>query len=143
MNEDTRQPIPQGNYLPASRMNDIIYTSGMTPRENGVLMYSGKIKTSLPIKTYVPPVRLATHNALTAARALLQHDEKISAIIQLSVYLNAEEDFTQHSKVADIASTLLVEELGAAGIGSRIAFGVATLPSNAPVEVTLVAVVSK
>jgi hypothetical protein len=40
--------------------------------------------------------------------------------------------------MADYASDLLIENLGANSIGSRAAIGVATPPSDAPVEVTLI-----
>ncbi len=40
------QPVPQGNYLPAVRHADLIYTSGMTPRKGGIIVYSGKIRVS-------------------------------------------------------------------------------------------------
>ena len=44
MSEAIKQPIPQGKYLPAVRHADLIYTSGMTPRKTGNLLYSGKIR---------------------------------------------------------------------------------------------------
>lgn len=137
------RPIPQGRYLPAVRHNDIIYTSGMTPRTDGVLVYSGKIQVSKPIETYRKAVRLATKNALLSAQTVLQKNEKISLILHLSVYLNTEQGFSEHSKIADYASALLIKELGVDGIGSRVAVGVATLPSNALVEIALVCAVSQ
>lgn len=143
MSQYTAQPIPQGLYLPAARHDNTIYTSGMTPRIDGILMYTGKIQATNRVKTYRKAVRLATKNALLAAQSTLQKNEKISLVLQLTVFLNAEQGFTKHAKVADYASTLLVKELGANSIGSRAAIGVATLPSNAPVEVTLVCTVTK
>lgn len=137
------QPIPQGQYLPAIRHHDIIYTSGMTPRFDGVLMHEGQIKATDSIEMYRDAVRLAAKNALIAAQATLEKDEKITRILQLSVYLNTEVGFSKHSKIADFASALLVEELGRESIGSRVAIGMSSLPSNAPVEVTLVAAVSR
>ncbi|WP_331774576.1 RidA family protein [Sulfurospirillum sp. 1612] len=137
------QPIPQGLYRPAVRYHDVIYTSGMTPRVQGVLQYSGKITAAYPLEHYQEAVKQATTNSLTAALALVQEDEKITLILQLNVYINAAEDFLEHSKIADFASALLAEKLGEASIGSRAAIGVATLPSNAPVEIALVAGVSK
>ena len=143
MNQNISQPIPQGKYLPAVRHDNFIYTSGMTPRKDGVLVYSGKIKTTEPLEYYREAIEIATKNALIAAQATLEKDEKVSLILQLTVYLNAEEDFREHSKMADFASALLVEELGAISIGSRAAIGVSSLPSNAMVEVTLVGAVVK
>ena len=138
MNKIEEQPIPQGKYLPAVRHGDLIYTSGMTPRKAGNLIYSGKIRVADSIESHREAVRLATLNALTAAQACLNENEKIALILQLSVFLNAEVEFMAHPKVADFASELLIEKLGANCIGSRVAIGVASLPSNAPVEITII-----
>jgi len=132
------QPIPQGKYLPAVRHKDLIYTSGMTPRKAGNLLYSGKIRVSDSVESHRDAVRLATLNALTAAQACLQDGEKIALILQLNVFLNAQEGFTAHAKVADFASELLIENLGADCIGSRVSIGVSSLPSNASVEISII-----
>ena len=137
MTQNFDQPIPQGRYLPAIRHADIVYTSGMTPRKNGMLQHAGKIRKSDDIAQHKDAVQLATLNALTAARACLTEGERITAALQLTVFLNAEQDFEAHSKMADFASEMLIEQLGTIGIGSRAAIGVATLPTNARVEVTL------
>lgn len=141
MRQNIEQPIPQGKYFPAVRHADLIYTSGMTPRKDGVLIYSGKIRESEPIELHRDAVRLATSNALIASQSLLNSDEEISLILQLQIFLNTEPEFTLHPKLADYASEFLVEHLGPECIGSRAAVGVASLPSDAPVEVTLVATV--
>ena len=36
-------PIPQGKYVPAVRFGDLVFTAGMTPRNNGVLIKEGKV----------------------------------------------------------------------------------------------------
>ncbi len=138
MNTSEEQPVPQGKYLPAVRHLDFIYTSGMTPRKAGKLLYSGKIKTRDLIESYKDAVHLATSNALTAAQSCLNKNERISLILKLDVFLNAEENFTAHAKIADFASDFLIEKLGSNCIGSRAAIGVSSLPSNAPVEITLI-----
>ena len=45
-------PVPQGKYVPAKRHGDLVFLSGMTPRRNGVLTMSGKVKSSEPIKLH-------------------------------------------------------------------------------------------
>jgi len=139
MNKIIEQPIPQGKYLSDVRHADLIYTSGMTPRKAGNLLYSGKIKILDPIESHKVAVRLATLNAITAAKACLIQGERISIILQLNVFLNAEEGFVEHAKIADYASDLIIENLGNNCIGSRAAIGVASLPSNATIEITLIA----
>ena len=135
----SQNPIPQGKYKPAVRYGNLIYTAGMTPRKDGVLLMSGKISPDRPLDDYREAVIQATSNALTAARNTLTEGERIGQILSLTVYLNAAPDYTTHAKVADIASQWLYEQLGDAGIGARAAVGLATLPGDAPVEVQLVA----
>ena len=138
MNPTIEQPIPQGKYLPAVRHADVIYTSGMTPRRAGKLIFYGKIRAIDPIEIYREAVRLATSNALISAQSCLKEGEEISTVLQLNIYLNTETDFTSHFKIADFASEFLIEHLGPECIGSRAAIGVASLPSDAPVEVSLI-----
>jgi enamine deaminase RidA (YjgF/YER057c/UK114 family) len=75
------QPIPQGKYLPAVRHADLIYTSGMTPRQSGKLLFSGKIRVADSLESHRDAVCLATLNALTAAQACLNAGETISLIL--------------------------------------------------------------
>ena len=47
-------PIPQGKYVAATRFGNLIFTAGMTPRNNGVLIRTGKVKASDDIADYRP-----------------------------------------------------------------------------------------
>ncbi|SFD34783.1 RidA family protein [Algibacter pectinivorans] len=142
MKKVTKNPIPQGKYISAVRHANIIYTSGMTPRKDGVLLHSGKIKVSVPIEVYKEGVELATLNAIGSVLNCLEMNEKISTVLQMHVFLNTEHGFTQHSKIADFASETIINVLGIKSIGSRVAVGVASLPSNATVEIVLVCCVN-
>jgi len=133
-----RQPPPQGEYLPAIRHGDLVFTSGMTPRRDGVLMFKGPVRNDAPLEDYREAVLLACSNALTAAREQLAEGERLVGILNLTVYIAAEPSFEAHSKLADYASAFLREALGKQGIGARAAIGVATLPGNAPIEIQLV-----
>ncbi len=138
-----QNPIPQGKYVPATRFENLIFTAGMTPRNNGVLIKEGKVRLTDSLEEYTEAVRQAAKNALTAARNQMKDEEKIVKILSITVYVNAEEGFTKQSKIADIASEYFCEELGEAGVGSRAAVGVASLPGNAPVEISLTAAVGR
>ncbi len=136
-------PIPQGNYVPATRFGDLIFTAGMTPRNNGVLIKTGKVLCADAIEDYTAAVEQAARNALTAARNQLSEGERIGRILFITAYVNAEEGFTRHSAIADLASGYFCRELGSAGAGSRAAVGVASLPGSAPVEIAIVAAAEK
>ena len=138
----TQPPVPQGNYVAARRHGDLVYTSGMTPRANGVLMFKGTVEASTPVEAYQVAVELATKNSLTAARLLLASHERVVGILSLTVYIAAEKEFAAHARLADFASAYLQREIGDEGIGCRAAIGVATLPGNAPVEIQLVAIIA-
>ncbi|QPC95493.1 RidA family protein [Mesorhizobium sp. INR15] len=139
MSETTGSPPPQGRYLPAVRHGSQVYTSGMTPRVNGELRFRGPVRATDPAETWREAVVLSCSNALSTARGCLEPGERITAVLNLTVFIAAEEGFMLHSKLADFASKFLYDELGEAGIGSRAAVGVATLPGNAPVEIQMVA----
>ena len=95
----SKNPIPQGKYKPAVRYGNLIFTAGMTPRKDGVLLMSGKISPDRPLDDYRDAVIQAASNALTAAQNTLGEGEKIVQILSLTVYLNATEDYTTHAKV--------------------------------------------
>ncbi len=134
-----KNPIPQGRYLPAKKSNGFIYSAGMTPRLDGKLILEEKVTRDKEISFYQEAVVQATKNALTAIKNTLEEGEVLEEIINMTVYVNSEEGFTAHSKIADLGSNYLFEALGEKGLSPRAALGVKTLPGNAPVEIQLVA----
>lgn len=136
-------PVPQGRYVPATRYENLIFTAGMTPRRDGVLLQKGPVLPQEPVEHYREAVRQAAKNALTAASNMLREGEHIARLLSITVYISAPADYTTHPKLADLASEYFCEELGEAGIGSRAAIGVASLPENAPVELSIVAVAGR
>lgn len=145
MNSITKhgKPVPQGAYIAAKRHGEFVFTSGMTPRADGNLLFHGQVRMDEPIESYRDAVVLACSNALFAARSTLVAGETLAAVVSLTVYVAAETGFTAHSRIADFASQFLEAELGTAGIGSRCAVGVAGLPGNAPIEIQLVAAICR
>lgn len=134
-----KNPVPQGKYVPAVKRNGFIFTAGMTPRKDGVLIQKGKVEAGVPLETYQKAVEQAAKNALTAAQNTLAPGERIVQIMQLVVYVNAGPGFTEHTALADFASAYLAEKLGPAGISPRAALGMASLPKETGVEVSIVA----
>ncbi|MBU5669927.1 RidA family protein [Peptoniphilus sp. MSJ-1] len=135
----SKNPIPQGKYVPAKKINNLVYSAGMTPRVDGKLILTGKIKSNEDIEKYKDSVIQAAKNSLIAIKNSLSESEKLDDIVNLTVYVNCEEDFSLHSKIADFASEYLVDELGERGISPRTSVGVASLPGDAPVEVQIIA----
>ena len=137
----SKNPIPQGKYVPATRFGSMIFTAGMTARKNGVPIFTGRVKAEESLETYKEAVCQAANNALVAAQNLLGEGEAIAQILSLRGDIHAEDGCTAHSKLADFATEYLCGEIGDAGIAARAALGVATLPGNAPVEIQIVCAV--
>lgn len=135
-------PPAQGAYLPATLHDNVVYTAGMTPRENGLLLFEGIIGDSLDLESAKAAARQAAKNAVDAALSCVGHHRQISKCLRMTVYLVCAPGFTDHSKVADAASEYTAQRLGAEAIGVRTAIGVANLPGGAPVEIELTAEVS-
>ena len=134
----SKNPIPQGSMSPTTRHGNLIFTAAMTSRRDGVLQFTSMVKAEDSLESYKEAVRIAAGNALTAARNTLTDGEKIVRVLSFWVYINAEEGFVSHAKLADFGSDYLTEELGEAGSAARAAIGLGTLPGNAPVEVQLI-----
>jgi enamine deaminase RidA (YjgF/YER057c/UK114 family) len=134
-------PVPQGDYRAAARHGNLIYTAGMTPREYGRLVTIGTVGAEITVGQAQTAASLAVSNALDAAESLLETGEIIGQCLHLTVYVASVNAFTEHSRVADAASGVIRERLGASAVGPRAAVGVASLPSGAPVEVEVVATV--
>lgn len=129
--------IPNGNYKPAKKAGMFIQTAGMTPKVNGRLISSGKIPAVFSDDEYIPIVELAVKNVVSSAKKELTESERIKGVFSMTVYINAAEDFTEHSKIADIASDYLHRIFGDSGVGTRAAVGCSSLPGDAPVEIQI------
>ncbi|WP_020008095.1 RidA family protein [Salinicoccus albus] len=130
---------PAGNYVLATRFDNIIHTSGITSEVNGKLIKTGKIMASNPLIGYKQVVQQATANALSAVEGQLADNEEIAQIININVYIQAEQRFNKHTELADFAMEYLVDALGDKGLASRTTIGVSSLPNEAPVEIQIIA----
>jgi enamine deaminase RidA (YjgF/YER057c/UK114 family) len=77
-------------------------------------------------------------NRLAIVREELGSLDQVARIVSLQGFVSSEPDFFDHPAVINGASDLLLEIFGERGKHSRIAVGVAALPLNATVEISLV-----
>lgn len=131
---------PQGHYLPARRHGNLIYVSGMTPRQNGVLLHNGQVTVDAAPETCREAIEVATENAIVAATTQLERGEQIDSVLSLTVYVNAQSGYTRHSQIADFASRHVGRRFPGGALPVRAAIGVASLPGDASIEITLIAV---
>jgi enamine deaminase RidA (YjgF/YER057c/UK114 family) len=64
--------------------------------------------------------------------------EKVRQVVKLTGMVNAVPGFTEHPRVIDGCSEVLVEALGPRGEHARASYGTASLPFGAPVSIECV-----
>lgn len=127
---------PSANYKAYKIVNNTLYISGQTCRENGKIIFAGKVGEDLDIETAKKASRLCALNILAIAKDACQGNfNKIKSCIRLNVYVNSNPNFSEHAKIADGASDLMVEVFGNDGKPTRTSIGVCSLPSNSAIEI--------
>ncbi|SFB63020.1 Enamine deaminase RidA, house cleaning of reactive enamine intermediates, YjgF/YER057c/UK114 family [Rhizobium sp. NFR07] len=135
---------PAGKLVGFKIVGDLVFVSGQLPLDNGALRYVGKVGLNLDEKLAAEAARLSALNVIaqlsTATRGKLSEVEEI---VRLSGYLNCSPDFTTISPIIDHASEVFEKVFRAHGRHARTAIGVMSLPRGAPVEIEVIARVSK
>ena len=135
-------PKPLAIYLPAVRTGNLVYIAGQLPTRDGAVVNPGRLGVDVTIEQAKESARVAAINALAAANTLLGSLEGCRVIRTVGMVACAPE-FIDHPQVVNGASELLRDIFGEAdGIGVRLAYGIASLPLNSPVEVELLLEVS-
>ncbi len=133
------KPNPQGKYISVKRTGELIFTAGITPRKNGKIILEGPIKINDNIEKWKESAELVAKNLIACTEGILNNNEKIGEILSMTVFINTENGYREHSKIADFISEYFYQVLKNSGIASRTAVGVCSLPGNAPLEVQLIA----
>jgi enamine deaminase RidA (YjgF/YER057c/UK114 family) len=132
-------PHPLGAYVEAVQTGSLLFLSGMLPVKDGKLQSVGRLGKELDESAGRDALRIATLNALSAAKAQVGSLDCVTRVVSVKVYLATEQDFYNQPIVADAASELLRDVFGEDKMSVRSVIGVAALPLGAPVmlEVTL------
>jgi enamine deaminase RidA (YjgF/YER057c/UK114 family) len=124
---------PVANYIPYRLTGGLLYISGQisaTAEET----VKGKLGAGLDIEQGQRAAQLACLNILAQVKLALGSLDRVAEAVRLCGYVNASPDFTDHPKVVNGASDLLVAVLGDKGKHTRAAIGVGSLPMGVAVE---------
>lgn len=131
-------PKPVAAYVPAVRVGDLLFLSGMLPFRDGVLVLEGKLGKELTVEQGYEMARVALLNTLSVIRHAVGTLDRVRQAVRMVGYVASAEGFVQQPAVINGASDLLVAVFGDAGRHARVAVGTAELPLNAPVEIELI-----
>ncbi len=131
-------PVPLAAYIPALKVDNLIFTAGQLPSVKGELKYKGKIGSELSIEEGAKAAEICALNCLGAIKSVAGNLDDIEQVVKLTAFINSADFFTDQPKVANGASEFLGKIFGSKGKHVRSAVGVNELPLNAPVEVEVV-----
>ena len=131
-------PKPAGSYIPVVLSGKLAFVSGQIPIKDGQVVYQGKVGDAQSIDDAQEAAKLCVINGLAQIEAYCGTLDNLEKIIKISGFVNSIKDFTEHPKVINAASDLLMKIFDEKGRHSRIAIGVSSLPLNATVEIDMV-----
>lgn len=124
-----------GLYSLVSTHPPFIFTAGITPRRDGELIAQGIAEVDISPEEME---YLAHFTAKRLIQVLTQHGFNTIRPLMLHVYVASQPHQQNHSRYADACSKVLVDHYKHQP--ARVAVGVASLPGNAPIEISLIAV---
>ena len=119
--------------------NDLIYTSGFGPNEDGQKEYFGRLGQEFDVEEGKLIARQTAINLLGLLEAVTGDLNRVKRIVKLLVFINSDAAFVRQPDVANGASALFIDVFGEEiGRSARSAIGVAVLPDNIPIEIEMV-----
>ena len=106
------------------------------------MKYRGKVGDAVTLEQAYEAARNCALNHLATIKAALGDLDKVVRVVRLGGFINSAPDFLDGPKVLNGASDLMVTAFGDKGRHARTTVGVASLPSDAAVEVDAIFEVS-
>ena len=127
---------PFANYVAARRVGNLVFLGGHS--ECAEPYITGKVGSERTVSEGYMAARLTALCLLASLKAEIGDLDKVVQIVKVYGMVNAAEKFTEHSKVINGCSDLLVEVFGERGRHARAAVGMASLPLGLTVEIEMI-----
>ena len=131
-------PTPVANYVTAVRTGNLVFLAGHGPRKPEGGYVAGRVGRDLTLKQGYEAARLTAIDLLCSLKAEIGDLNKVKRVVKVMGMVNAVESFTEHPKVVNGCSDLLVAVFGDRGRHARCAVGMGSLPFNIPVEIDII-----
>lgn len=129
---------PVANYVNAVRTGNLIFLAGKGPLKEDGENITGKLGANLTIEQGYEAARITGINQLAVLKSELGNLNKVKRIVKVLGMVNAVPGFTDHPKVVNGYSDLMVAVFGEKGKHARAAVGMGSLPSEIAVEVEMI-----
>ncbi len=129
---------PVANYVNTVKTGNLVFISGKGPLKSDGNYVLGKLGENLTLDQGYEAARLTAINLISTLKASIGDLSKVKRIVRVTGMVNATSDFTDHPKVVNGCSDLLVEVFGDNGKHTRAAVGMNSLPLNIAVEIDMI-----
>lgn len=126
-------PNPVATYVTSRQVGNLLFLSGHG--ECGADYTRGKLGRDLTVEQGRHSAELTGLCMLATIKAAVGELSRVKQFVRILGMVNASEDFTDHPKVINGFSDLMVVAFGESGKAARAAVGMASLPSNIAVEI--------
>ena len=131
-------PAPVANYVRSVRTGNLVFLSGHGPSKGDGTYVTGKVgQGALSVEEGYEAARLTAIALLASLKAEIGDLGKVVRVVRVFGMVNSLPEFTDHSKVINGASDLLVEVFCDRGRHVRAAVGMASLPIGLAVEIEM------
>nr|WP_205800110.1 RidA family protein [Microvirga terricola] len=134
-------PTPIANFVTYVREGNLLFLSGQGPQEANGFLHTGKVGADVTTEKAYEHARLTGINLIAVMQDALGDLSRVKRVVKLLGMVNAAPDFTEHPKVINGCSDLMVEVFGEAGVHARSAVGFGSLPNNITVEIEAIVAV--
>jgi enamine deaminase RidA (YjgF/YER057c/UK114 family) len=130
---------PAANYVKFVRTGNLIFLAGHGPSRADGTSITGKVGKELSVQQGYEAAQVTALSLIATLKdALGGNLGKVKRIVKVNGYVNCLVDFTDHPKVINGCSDLLVAVFGEKGKHARAAMGMGSLPNNIAVEIEMV-----
>jgi enamine deaminase RidA (YjgF/YER057c/UK114 family) len=131
-------PAPKavGVYKPALTIGNICYTSGHLPMNTDGSLILGRVGEGVSKGAGYDAAKQTGLTMLSTLKAHLGSLDRVKRVVKLFGLVNCVDEFTDQPAVINGCSELMAKVFGEdAGVGTRSAVGVNSLPLGVPVEI--------
>lgn len=129
---------PIANYVKAVRVGNLIFLAGHGPTKADGSNITGKVGKDLTVEQGYMAAHQTAVAILSTLKAEVGDFNKVKRVVKVLGMVNCPDNFTDHPKVMNGFSDLIVGVFGEKGLHARSAVGMNSLPLNIAIEVEMI-----
>lgn len=128
---------PGALYVPFTISGNQVIVSGQLPFKDGALSHTGKLGKNVTQEQGQEAAKICAINVLSCLNSAVNGNlSRVKKVLKLEILVSVSPEFTSPQIIANGASKLFIDLFGdEIGRHARVAYGVASLPLDAAVEV--------